>query len=123
MFIDLNCLMWHMCLLFWFFFGLQYWNMGVSPRDDVSHTFMIPIQFIDLRPQIKFKGFMIWLYVVATAFLSFDIMILSLAHECITIVQCVASIHDLCMTMTFDLNIKIIYFHHEFYTDKIIFAL
>ena len=32
----------------------------------------------------------------------------NLAHECITMGQCVTYIHDLCMTLPFDLNIKII---------------
>ena len=48
-----------------------------------------------------------WLYVQVTAFLSFDVII-----QCM--VLCIAYIHDLCMTLTFDLNIKIVYFHHEF---------
>ena len=48
------------------------------------------------------------------SFLYFWIIISYLAHECITIGQCVTYFHDLCMTLTFGLNIKIIYFHHEF---------
>ena len=59
--------------------------------------------------KVKFIGFMTWLCVQASAFLSFDIVILCLAHECITMVLCVAYIHELCMTLTFDLNIKIIF--------------
>ena len=51
-------------------------------------------------------GIITWLCVRATALLSFDIVILCLAPECITMVQCVAYIQDLCMTLTFDLNIK-----------------
>ena len=42
-------------------------------------------------------------------FCSFDVVILCLASECITMVRCVAYIHALCMTLTFDLNIKIIF--------------
>ena len=42
-------------------------------------------------------------------FLSFDIVILCLARECIPMIRCVAYIHELCMTLTFDLNIKIIF--------------
>ena len=42
-------------------------------------------------------------------FLSFDIIILCFALECITMVWCVACIHELCMTLTFDLNIKNIF--------------
>ena len=58
---------------------------------------------------VKFIGFMTWLCVQASVFLSFDIVILCLARECITMVQCVSYIHELCMTLTFDLNIKIIF--------------
>ena len=43
------------------------------------------------------------------SFLSFDISILCLARECITMVRCLAYIHELCMTLTFNLNIKILF--------------
>ena len=56
----------------------------------------------------KVKGFMTLLCVQASDFWSFDI-VLCLAHECITMVRCVAYIHELCMTLVFDLNIKIIF--------------
>ena len=49
------------------------------------------------------------LCVQASAFLSFDIVILCLACDCIILVQFVAYIHELCMTLTFDLYIKIIF--------------
>ena len=52
---------------------------------------------------------MTWLCVQASAFLSFVIVILCLASVCITMVRCVAYIHELCMTLAFDLNIKIIF--------------
>ena len=58
--------------------------------------------------KVKFIGFMTWLCVQALAFLSLDILLLCLAHECNTIVPCVAYIHEFCITLTFDLNIKII---------------
>ena len=38
---------------------------------------------------------------------SFDIVILCLACECNTMARCFSYIHDLCMTLTFDLNIEI----------------
>ena len=41
--------------------------------------------------------------------LSFDIVIPCLAHECLIMGQCVTYIHDICMTLTFDLNINIIF--------------
>ena len=59
--------------------------------------------------KVKFTWFMTWLCVQASAFLSFDIVILCLARECITMIRCVEYIHELCMTLTFDLNIKIIF--------------
>ena len=59
--------------------------------------------------KVKFIGFITWLCVRAIAFLSIDIVILCFARECITMVQCVLYIHDLCMTLTYDLNTKIIF--------------
>ena len=56
--------------------------------------------------KVRFVGMMIWLCVQASAFLSFDIS--HSLFECITMVQCVAYIHELCYTLTFDFNIKII---------------
>ena len=52
-----------------------------------------------LWSQQQFVGFLTWLRVRATVFfLSFDIVILHLAYECITIMgRC--DIHDLCMTL------------------------
>ena len=67
--------------------------------------------------KVKFIGFMTWLCVQASAFLSFDIVILCLSCKCITMIRCVAYIHELCMTLTFDLNIKL-YFYHGFKSGK-----
>ena len=39
----------------------------------------------------------------------FVLAILSLALQCITTIRCVAYIHELCMTLTFHLNINIIF--------------
>ena len=57
--------------------------------------------------KVKFIGFMTWFCVQASAYLSFDIVIL----ECITMVRCVTYmyIYELCMTLTDDLNIRIIF--------------
>ena len=44
---------------------------------------------------VKFMGFMIWFCVKSSAILSFDIFILCLACERITMVRCVAYIHEL----------------------------
>ena len=62
---------------------------------------------IDLK--VKFIGFVTWLCVQASAFLSFDIVILCYACGYITMVWCVRYSHELCMTLIFDLNIKIIF--------------
>ena len=66
-----------------------------------------PDTTLTFDPKVKIIGFMTWLCVRATAFLSFDTVTLCLAHECITMVRCVVYIHYLSMTLTFDLNIKI----------------
>ena len=58
--------------------------------------------------KLKLIWFMTCLCVQASAFLSFDIVILCFARECITMVRCVVYIHELFITMAFDLNIKII---------------
>ena len=42
----------------------------------------------------------------------------SLASECNTMVQCVENIHELCMALTSDLNIKFIYLHHGIESGK-----
>ena len=52
--------------------------------------------------KVNFIGFMTWLCVQATAFLSFDIAILRLTYGCITMSQHVVYILDPCMTWTID---------------------
>ena len=90
------------------------WHVSPSQREDSWYWYNI-----DIRPQIKFIGFM-GLCVRATPYLSFDIMKLCLVDECFTIVRYVANNR---ITLMFDLNIKITYFHNEFETGKIIFTL
>ena len=82
------------------------WNIGLSPWEDVSSTF-ITWYDIDLWPQGQI--YRVWHGFVfrPQLFLSFDVVILCLARECITMVGCVVYIHELYMTLTFDLNIKI----------------
>ena len=92
--------------------------MGVSPWEDVSGTFMIPIRRWPLTSRSNLK-----LCVRAAVFLSIDIVIPYLAHECITM-RCYVkymNIQDLCTTLTFSLNIKII-FSPWMYLGKIVFA-
>ena len=74
-------------------------------------------------PKSKLIGFMIWFSVWTTAFLSCDIVKLCLAGKCITMKRCLVYTYDLCMTLNFDLNITNLWFHHEFKSGKIVFAL
>ena len=50
------------------------------------------------------------IHVQTITFFRFDIGLPYLAYGCITMRQCVSHIHDLCMILTFNLNIKIIIF-------------
>ena len=61
-------------------FAFYVWHMDVSPRDDVSRTFMILIR---LWHQDQCIGFLTCLRVQTTAFLSFDTVISYMAHDCI----------------------------------------
>ena len=74
----------------------------------MSRTFMILIRCWPLTSRSN-----LWVndmtLCLGHSFLSFHIVILYFACECITMVQCVAYFHDLCMTLTFDLNIKILF--------------
>ena len=73
-----------------------------------THTFEWSSGYIGItvRQCLSIRGFVFGLQL----FLSFDILvILCLACECITMVRCVACIHDLCMTLTFHLNMKVIF--------------
>ena len=62
---------------------------------------------LDLK--VKIKGFLQWIRVRAITSLFFDIGIPYLTHECITMRRCVGYLHDLYMTLNFDLKVKIDY--------------
>ena len=96
--------------LFWFDIGLPYLAHGcITMRRCVAYIYD-PNATLTFDLKVKFIGFMTWLCVKATAFLPFGILvILCLERECITIVWCVAYLHDICMTLTFDLKINIIF--------------
>ena len=94
---------------FCFDIGLQYLAHGsitikkcVAFIHDLDTTLTFDLNF-------KFIEFFTWLCVWGTAFSSFDLVLPYLSHECITMGHCITQIHDLCMTLTFDLNIKIIF--------------
>ena len=92
---------------FWIDIGLPYLAHG-SITMKVCITYIHdPDTILTFDLKVKFIGFMTWICVQASAFSSFDIAILYLARECITIVRYVTYIHELCITLTFDLNIKI----------------
>ena len=61
-----------------------------------------PDTTLTFEVKVKFIGFMTRLCVQTSVFLSFDIVILCLALECITTVQCGAYIHELYMTLTLE---------------------
>ena len=81
---------------------------SITMRGCVKHIHNpdMPLNF-DIK--VKFIGFITWLCVQVSAFLSFDIVILCSARECFTMVWCVVYIYELCVTLTLDLNIKIIF--------------
>ena len=89
-------------LIFALTLAYHIWHMVLSLWEDLSCTFMIPDTTLTFDLKVKFIGFMTWLCVHATEFLSFHIVILC---KCITMVQCVVYIHDFCMALIFDLNI------------------
>ena len=80
----------------------------VYHHESMYHIHSWSWYYVDLWPQGQiYRVYDIWICVRASAFSSFDIAILCLARECITIVRYVTYIHELCITLTFDLNIKI----------------
>ena len=82
------------------------WHIGLSPWEDVSSIFMILIRRWPLTSRQIYR-----VYDIASG-LSFFVLWHShtfLAREYISMVWCVAYIHDLWMTLNFDLNIKIIF--------------
>ena len=96
-----------------FYIGIEYlaWDYHhgiITMRGWVAYIHD-PNTMLTLDLKVKVIGVLTWLCVWATAFLSIDTVKPYLTHQCITIGQCVTYIHDLCMTLTFGLNIKIIF--------------
>ena len=94
---------------FWFYTGIPYLAHGSITMSGCVAYIHGPDTMWTFELKVKLVGFIIWLCVQATAFLSFDTVILCLAHECITMVKCVAYISELYMILTFALKIKIIF--------------
>ena len=86
----------------WLDFGIPYLAHGsITTRECVAFIHD-PNMMLAFDPNVKFIGLLTCLCVWATAFLSSYRVTPHLAHECITKGWCVT---DLCMTLTFDLNI------------------
>ena len=79
--------------------------MRLSPWDEVSCTFVIPIRHWPLT-KVKFIGFLSYFCVQPVTFVCFDIGLPYLAHASITMRGCVAHIHNPDMKLTFDLKVK-----------------
>ena len=101
------------CLHVWpitsvsFNIGIPLWHMGLSPWEDVSGQISWSWYNIDLRPQVQiYKVYDMAFYLS----LSFFVLLQSHTLFGTWVVKFVAYIHELCMTLTFDLNIKIIFF-------------
>ena len=90
--------------------GIPYFAHGsITMRGFVKYIHD-PDMTLNFDLKVKFIGYMTWLCVQASAFLSFDIVILCLAYEWITMVRCVAYIHDLDLTLNYDLKVNFIGF-------------
>ena len=89
--------------------GIPYLAHGSITKIGCVKCFHDPDMTLTFDLKVKFIGFMTWLCVQASPFLSFGIVILCYACGCITMVRCVTYSHELCMTLTFDINIKIIF--------------
>ena len=93
---------------FWIDIGLPYLAHGFITMRICVKYIHDPDTTLTIDLKVKFIGIMTWLCVQTSALLSLDIDIFCFARKCITMVRFVAYIHELCMTLTFDLNIKII---------------
>ena len=100
------CLTHTFCFLWLWHIILGTW---VYHNETMCHDIHDPNMTLTFYLKVKFIVFLKRLHVRATAFLSFDIIAPYLAHESLTMGQCVTYIQDLCMTLTFCLNIKIIF--------------
>ena len=97
--------------------GLPYLAHGSITMRRCDTYIHVPVSILTFHLNVKFIGLMTLLCVQASVFLSFDIVILSLALECITMIRCVAYIHEICMTLTFDLQVNFIGFCHVFMSN------
>ena len=76
-----------------------------------------PDMMLTLDVKVKFIGFLTCQCVWLVNSVCFDIGLPYLAHECINTRQHVVYIHDLCMTLTFDLYVGGGGFLSEFYSQ------
>ena len=100
------------------------WHKGVSPLDNVSCTFMIPKTTFTFDLEVEFIGFMTWPCVRVTAFLSFDIAMLSLAR--VTSVSPWYGVSRTFMTFVWPwilTSLLKLYFYQEFEPGKIVLRI
>ena len=90
------CLLWHLHTIF----GTWVYN-----HERMCQVHSWSWYDIDLWPQGKI--YRVYDMALCSGLSFFVIVILCLACECITLIWCVTYLHELCMTLTFDLNIKI----------------
>ena len=76
---------------------LAHWS--ITMRGCVKY-FNDPDTTLTFDLKVKFIEFMTWPCVQASSFFSFEIVILCLARECITMVRCVAYIYELWINLT-----------------------
>ena len=103
--------------------GIPYLAHGSITKRGCVKYIHDPDMTLTFDLKVKFIGFMTWLCVQASPFLSFGIVILCYACGCITMVRCVTYSHELCMTLTL---ISKLYFHNVIEWIKIwqdVFAL
>ena len=93
----------------WFDSGLPHLAHRSITMRRCDMSIHVPDSMLTFDLKVKCIGFMTFLCVQASALLSYDIVIYFVWHEYITMVWCVVYIHELCMTLTSNLNIKIIF--------------
>ena len=101
----------------WFDFGLPYLAHGSTTMRGCVKYIHDPDTTLTFDLKVKFIGFMTWLCVQASAFLSFDIVILCLARKCITMVRCVHTFMNSAWPWSLT-SISKLYFHHGFKSYK-----
>ena len=100
----------------WFDIGLPHLAHRSITMRRCDTSIHVPDSMLTFDLNVKCIGFMTFLCVQASALMSYvrntmsyDIVIYFVWLEYITMVRCIVYIHELCMTLTSNLNIKIIF--------------